>query len=182
VPGSIAATNAPTQLSTAASADAVSSNEMQSFGTLFSSFSKQPFVGSMPPSNLPITLVTQSFAFGSATLPGVSESWWHLIKPVPFLDMHFVLPARHFVCTWAAAGAPCRSVSASPAVTIARIVMSPPCWAIDSPTNRADIGPRREVARPAPGRQGNSLRDAWSARDAVRPRASPRRRRRTPEW
>jgi hypothetical protein len=52
----------------------VSLNVRQSFGLLFSSFSKQPFVGSMPPSNLVMTFVTQSFAFGSAILPGVSES------------------------------------------------------------------------------------------------------------
>src|SRR5262249_14431158 len=46
---SMAPTNDATQLSTAVSADPVSSKVMQSFGFLFSSFSKQPFAGSMPP-------------------------------------------------------------------------------------------------------------------------------------
>jgi hypothetical protein len=75
LPGSMPATSAATQLSTAVSAEAVSSKLRQSFGTLFSSFSKHPFVGSGVPSNLFSALVTQSEAFGSASLPGVSAFW-----------------------------------------------------------------------------------------------------------
>jgi len=51
----MAPTNDATQLSTAVSADPVSSKVMQSFGFLFSSFSKQPLAGSTPPSNLAMT-------------------------------------------------------------------------------------------------------------------------------
>jgi hypothetical protein len=96
--GSIASTNAATQLSTRTSVEAVSLKLRQSLGFLFSSFSKQPFVGSTPPSYLPMTFVWQSFAFGSAGLPGVSASCSHLMSPVPFFDMHLVLPAKHFAC------------------------------------------------------------------------------------
>src|SRR5262245_49097413 len=99
----MAATTFATQRSTADSAVAVSSNVMQSLPALFSSFSKQPLVASMPPSNLALTLSVQPPALGSAVLPGVSESAWHLSNPAAFLDMHFVLPARHFFC-WADAG------------------------------------------------------------------------------
>jgi len=87
-----------TQLSTAFSAVDVSSKVMQSLPLLFSSFSKQPFVGSTPPSNLPMTFVWQPFALGSAGLLGVSANCSHLMRPVPFFDMHLVLPAKHFVC------------------------------------------------------------------------------------
>jgi hypothetical protein len=68
-------TNDPTQLSIACSADAVSSIVTQPFGFLFSSFSKQPFVWSTPPSNFPTTLSTHPSALGSLNLPGVSDSW-----------------------------------------------------------------------------------------------------------
>jgi hypothetical protein len=124
--GSIAATKAPTQLSTASPAEPVSSNEMQSLPTLFSSFSKQPLAGSTPPFHLIVALSTQAFAFGSGILPGVSASCSHLIRPVPNFDMHFVLPARHFVC-WADAALADSTIRprASPA-TIERTVMSPP--------------------------------------------------------
>jgi hypothetical protein len=67
-------TNAATQLSTTASADPVSLKLMQSFGFLFSSFSKQPLVGSTPPSNFATTLSMHPPALGSGVLPGVSES------------------------------------------------------------------------------------------------------------
>jgi hypothetical protein len=73
--GSIADTNDPTQLSTVASAVEVSSKVMQSFGFLFSSFSKQPLVGSAPPSNLATTLSSHPKALGSFDLPGVSDDW-----------------------------------------------------------------------------------------------------------
>jgi hypothetical protein len=96
--GSMACTNAATQLSTTASAATVSSNVMQSLPVLPSSFSKQPFVGSTPPSNLPTALSTQPFVFGTGGFPGVSASCSHLMRPVPFFDMHLVLPAKHFVC------------------------------------------------------------------------------------
>jgi hypothetical protein len=124
-PGSIASTNAATQLSTAASAEAVSLKVMQSFGFLFSSFSKQPLVGSTPPSNFATTLSTQLLALGSGVFPGVSASWWHLIRPVPFLDMHLVLPATHFACC-ANAVPPCSSITESATVTSVRNIMGPP--------------------------------------------------------
>jgi len=88
--------NAATQLSTPASAEDVSSKLMQSLLLLFSSFSKQPLAGSTPPSNFVIAFVRQLLAFGSAGLPGVSASCSHLMRPVPFFDMHLVLPAKHF--------------------------------------------------------------------------------------
>src|SRR5262245_59663920 len=61
--GSMATTSAATQASTAVSAAPVLSTVGQSFGTLLSSFSKQPLAGSSPPSNLVWALVTQSLAF-----------------------------------------------------------------------------------------------------------------------
>src|SRR5262245_28421697 len=112
-----------THASTAFSPAVVSSWVMQSLPFLFSSFSKQPFVASIPPSNLSSTLVTQ---VGSATLPGVSAVCSHLSNPAAFLDMHFVLPARHFAC-WAEAKPPHVSIRAiTSAVTIERVVMDPP--------------------------------------------------------
>jgi len=118
-------TSVLTQASMVVSTDPVSSKLMQSVGFLFSSFSKQPLAGSVPPSNLRMTLVTQSLALGSGTLPGVSASCSHLINPVPFFDEHLVLPARHFAC-WADAGAsPMNSNATANAVTNARIVICP---------------------------------------------------------
>src|SRR5215510_10220127 len=92
------------QVSTAISAAPVLSTVGQSFGTLLSSFSKQPLAGSSPPLNLVWTLVTQSLAFGSGGLPGVSARASHLSNPTAFLAMQPVLPARHFGC-WADTGA-----------------------------------------------------------------------------
>src|SRR5262245_38230602 len=108
----MAAAIAATQVSTAVSAAAVLSTVGQSFGTLLSSFSKQPLAGSSPPANLVWTLVTQSLAFGSAGLPGVSASASHLSKPAAFLAMQPVLPARHLAC-WADAGQPARATAPS---------------------------------------------------------------------
>src|SRR5262245_53409198 len=119
----MAATSDATQASTALSAAAVSSTVRQSFGLLLSSLSKQPFVGSLPPSNLVRVLVTQSLALGSASLPGISASASHLSNPAAFLAMQAVLPARHLAC-WADAGSAAKSSSAIPsAVTIERIVV-----------------------------------------------------------
>src|SRR5262245_28158486 len=100
----MAATSAATQVSTAVSAAAVSSNVRQSFGTLLSSLSKQPLTSVLPPSNLVCTLVTQSLALGSFGLPGVSARASHLSNPTAFLAMQRVFPARHLAC-WADAGA-----------------------------------------------------------------------------
>src|SRR5262245_55525695 len=100
----MAATIAVTQSSPAVSAASVLSTVGQSFGTLLSSFAKQPLAGVLPPSNLARTLVTQSLALGSAGLPGVSARASHLSSPAAFLAMQPVLPARHFAC-WADAGA-----------------------------------------------------------------------------
>src|SRR5262245_27779205 len=119
----MAATNAATQLSTASSAAAVSSCVMQSFPALFSSFSKHPLVGSRPPSNLPTTFALQALV--SVGLPGVSAVCSHLSNPPAFLDMHFVLPARHFACC-AEAAPPHESITAiTSAVSIERFVMCP---------------------------------------------------------
>jgi hypothetical protein len=71
VPGSIASTNPATQSSTRSSVEPVSSKLMQSLGFLFSSFSKQPFVGSRPPVYFAVALSMQAFAFGSFGLFGV---------------------------------------------------------------------------------------------------------------
>jgi len=46
-------------------------------GSTLSSFSKQPLAGSTPPSNLAVTLVIQSLAFGFAGLPGVPANCSH---------------------------------------------------------------------------------------------------------
>lgn len=151
----MAATNAATQLSIAASADAVSFKVMQSFGTLFSSFSKHPFVGSTPPSNLATTLSRQPPALGSGTLPGVSASCSHLISPVPFLDEHLFFPAKHFAC-WANAASPCASnIVIAKADTSERIIMGPPpsrtVATLLGGTHRAPL----EVARSRQGGQGN---------------------------
>src|SRR5262245_23507177 len=121
----MAATSAATQLSTTVSAAAVSSNVRQSFGFFASSFSKQPLAGVLPPSNLAWTLVTQSLAFGSAGLPGVSARASHLSNPAAFLAMQPVLPARHLAC-WADAGAAGTSSSiVTSAVPNERVVMCP---------------------------------------------------------
>src|SRR5262245_3075575 len=121
----MAATSAATQASTAVSAAAVSSTVGQSFGTLLSSFSKQPLGGVLPPSNLARTLVTQSLALGSAGLPGVSARASQLSNPSAFLAMQPVLPARHLAC-WADAGAAGKSSSTvKSAVPIDRLVMCP---------------------------------------------------------
>src|SRR5262245_50728750 len=56
------------------------------------------------------TLVTQSLAFRSGSLPGVSARTSHLNNPAAFLAMQPVLPARHFAC-WADAGAAGKSSS-----------------------------------------------------------------------
>src|SRR5262249_3944953 len=151
--GSIACTNDPTQLSTAASAAPLSPDVMQSFPGLFSSFAKQPLLGSAPPENLPSTLVTQSFALGSAGLPGVSASVSHLSNPVALLDMHFVFPATHFFCTWADAEPPHANVSVNTsAVTIERVIMevTPPrprfsmmSRSVASPATSCQAGPSR---------------------------------------
>src|SRR5262249_39493424 len=134
----MAPNNDATQPSTAVSADPVSSKVMQSFGFLFSSFSKQPLAVSTPPSNLAMTLLTQSLAFGFVGLPGVSANCSHMSSPVLVLDMHFVLPARHFACC-ADAGTPVASISdASSTVTIERFVMAPP----SSNDRRARLGLR----------------------------------------
>src|SRR5262249_49490108 len=120
--GSMAATSDATQPSTLVSAVAVSSSERQSFGVFASSFSKQPFAGTVPPSNLIFTLVTHSLALGSAGLPGVSASASHLSRPAAVLAMQVVLAARHFAC-WADAGASGTSTRAiASAVAIERIV------------------------------------------------------------
>src|SRR5215831_1084765 len=105
----MAATIAVTQSSTAVSAASVLSMVGQSFGTLLSSFAKQPLAGATPP-NLVWTLVTQSLPFRSAGLPGVSARASHLSSPAAFLAMQPVLPARHFAC-WADAGAAGKSSS-----------------------------------------------------------------------
>jgi hypothetical protein len=96
----------------------------QSFGTLLSSFSKQPLAGTSPPSNLVWALVTQSLAFGSPGLPGVSARASHLSNPAAFFAMQAVLPARHFAC-WADEGAAGKSRSVTSAVPIELLVMSP---------------------------------------------------------
>ena len=93
----MSATNAPTQLSTAASAVSVSPVGGQSLPFAFSSYSKQPFVESLPPSNLLTTFALQAVV--SLDLPGVSTVSSHVSSPVAFLDMHFVLPARHIACS-----------------------------------------------------------------------------------
>src|SRR5262249_34707157 len=87
-----------TQLSTSASTDAVSSSVSQSLPLLFSSFSKQPFVASAPPSNLAFTLSTHPLVFGSAGLPGVCASCWHLRRPATLPAMHFFLDTPHLLC------------------------------------------------------------------------------------
>src|SRR5262249_18392435 len=110
--------------STAVSAASVLSTVGQSFGTLLSSFAKQPLASSSSPPNLVWTLVTQSLAFGSAGLPGVSARASHLSNPAAFLAMAAGLPARHFAC-WADAGAAGKSRSVTSAVPIERLVMSP---------------------------------------------------------
>jgi hypothetical protein len=90
-------TSSSTQFSTTACRVAVSSKNWQSFGFLFSSFSKQPLVGSRPPLNFAFALSMQPPAFGSAGFPGVWASWWHLRSPFRYFETHFFLPAPHFV-------------------------------------------------------------------------------------
>src|SRR5262249_10125947 len=93
--GSMAPRSDVTQSSTAVSAGSVASPGLQSLFVLFSSFPKQPLVGSGMPWNLPSTFGTQ---LGSAALPGVSAISSHLSSPAAFVAMHFTLPARHFAC------------------------------------------------------------------------------------
>src|SRR5262245_33661873 len=90
----MASTSVSTQSSTTISAAGKSLNVMQSFGDLFSSFSKQP-VG---PENLSTALPMQLSKFGSAGLLGVSAFCSHLSRAPAFFDMHLFLPAMHLPC------------------------------------------------------------------------------------
>ena len=73
---SITPMKAPTQLSTRASSAAeLPVGAAQSFPGLLSSFAKQPFVGSAPPSYFATALSTQPPKLGSVGLPGVSAFW-----------------------------------------------------------------------------------------------------------
>src|SRR4029077_1629852 len=68
------------------------------FELLFSSFSKQPFAGSAPPSNFALALSGQFLAFGSVGLPGVLARRSHFSSSLTFLETHDVFPARHRAC------------------------------------------------------------------------------------
>jgi hypothetical protein len=111
---STAATNAATHESTLASAEAVSSNVTQSLPALLSSFSKQPFDGVAPPSNLALAFVTHEFAFGSFGLPGVRASWLHLRSPPALFAMHLSLLAAHLLCTAFAGAVASSAIMATP--------------------------------------------------------------------
>src|SRR4029453_3112228 len=75
----------------------LSNGGRQSFPDLFSSCSKQPIVGSLPPSNLAVALARQPLKFGSFGLPIVSAFWWHLRMLFSFLAAHFFLPTPHLL-------------------------------------------------------------------------------------
>src|SRR5262245_4045035 len=86
-----------THASTSSSIAAESpSGGRQSLRDLFSSFAKQPFAGSSPPSNFARTLSMQPLVFGSSGFPGFCAFSWHLRRPLTLLAMHFFLPAPHF--------------------------------------------------------------------------------------
>ena len=83
-----------TNASTFASRAAVSSKVKHGPSLFASSFSNQPFVGSVPPSNLPVALARQSVR----TVPHLSGSFWHFSRhfsrPAAFLRTHFFFPAE----------------------------------------------------------------------------------------
>src|SRR5215472_16460190 len=100
-----------------------------------------------------MTFLTQSLAFGTAGLPGVSANCSHMSSPVLVLDMHCVLPARHFACC-ADAGTPVASISdGNSRVTIERFVMLPP-----------SSNDRRYPTRASACRRAGSCVPDWRAR------------------
>src|SRR5262245_21156520 len=91
---------------------------------LASSFSKQPFAGSRPPSNLSVALSMHPLSF--AGTPFCSDFCQHLSTPTSLDETHFFLPAEHLFTTVSGnAGSTARTTpSTKPSAMVSKVSLS----------------------------------------------------------